>query len=58
MGWINISIYEDFVKDYIEDSDIGYILEINFQYLEGLHEPHNDMPFFSWKMKMVKIKKF
>ena len=29
---------EDFIKNYNEESDEGYFLEVDFQYLEILHE--------------------
>ena len=33
---------EDFIKRYNEDSNIGGSLEVDVQYPEELHEPHND----------------
>ena len=36
--WIN----EDFIKRYNEESDEGYLLEVDIQYLEQSHKPHND----------------
>ena len=36
---------EDFIKNYNEESDKGYFLEVDAQYLEKLHELHNDLPF-------------
>ena len=30
---------EDFIKKYNEESDKGYFLEVNAQYIEKLHEP-------------------
>ena len=33
---------KDFIKNYNEESDKGYFLEIDIQYLEKLHELHND----------------
>ena len=36
---------EDFIKNYNEESDEGYFLEVDVQYLERLHELHNDLPF-------------
>ena len=32
-------------KNYHEESDEGYFLEVDVQYLEILHELHNDLPF-------------
>ena len=36
---------EDFIKNYDENSEEGYILEIDVQYPEKLFEVHNDLPF-------------
>ena len=36
---------EDFMKNYNEDSDEWYSLEIEVQYLEKLHELQNNLPF-------------
>ena len=33
---------EDFIKSYNEESDEGYFLEVDIQYLEQSHKPHND----------------
>ena len=41
----------------IEESDEGYFLEVNVQYLEKLHELHNDSPFLPEKMKIEKAEK-
>ena len=55
-----INIYqfsEDFIKNYNEESDEGYFLEVHVQYLEKLHELHNDFPFLSERMKIEKVEK-
>ena len=44
---------KDFIKSYNEASAEGYFLEVNVQYLEKLHEIHNDLLFLP-----VNIKKF
>ena len=36
---------EDFIKNYNEESDKGYFFEADVQYIEKLHELHNDLPF-------------
>ena len=36
---------EDFKKNYNEESDEGYFLEVDVQYPKKLHELHNDLPF-------------
>ena len=45
--WIEdtFQLNEDFIKDYNEESDEGYFLEVDLQYPEKLHELHNDLPF-------------
>ena len=44
-----------FMKNYNEESDEEYLLKVDVQYLEKLHEPHNDLPFLP---KIMKIEKF
>ena len=41
---------EDFIKNYNEESDEGYFLEVDVQYLEKLHELHNDLPSLPERM--------
>ena len=48
---------EDFIKNYNEDSDEGYFLEVDVQYPEKLHEFHNDLPFLPERMKLQKVEK-
>ena len=36
---------EDFIKNYNEESRVGYFLENDFQHLEKLHD-HNELPFY------------
>ena len=47
----------DFIKNYNEGSDEGYFLEVDVQYLEKLHELHNDLPVLPERMKLGKIEK-
>ena len=47
---------EDFMKNYNEKSDEGYFLEIGVQYLQTLHELHNDLPFLPKRMNIEKVK--
>ena len=49
---------KDFIKIYKEESDEGYISEVDVQYLEKLHEFYNDLPFLPERMKIEKVKKF
>ena len=50
-------INEDFIKSYNEESDERYFLEVDVQYLEILHELHNDLPFLPERMKIEKVGK-
>ena len=48
---------KDSIKSYIEESDEGYILEVDVQYPEKLDELHNDLTFLSAKLKIEKLGK-
>ena len=50
-------IDEEFIKNYDEDSDKGYILEIEVKYPRKLHDLHSDLPFLPKRMKIDKCKK-
>ena len=49
--------HEDFIKNYNEESDKEYFLEVDIQYLEKLHELHNDLRFLPESMEIEKVKK-
>ena len=55
--WVkNVSkIDEDFIKNYDEDSDKGYILEVDVKYPKNLHDLH--LPFLPKRMKINKCSK-
>ena len=57
--WIKDSsqFKEDFIKNYNEESDEGYFVEVDVQYLEKLHEYHDNLPFLPEKMKIEKAEK-
>ena len=40
---------EGFIKNYDEDSNKGYIFEINFEYPKNLRDLHSDLSFLSEK---------
>ena len=50
-------INEDFIKNYNEHNDKGYILEVDIKYSKRLHELHSDLPFLSERMEVNKRKK-
>ena len=49
---------EDFIKNCNEESDEGYFLEVDVQYMKKLHALHNDIPFLPEAMKIGKVEKF
>ena len=57
--WINdvTEIDEEFIKNYDEDNDKGYILEVDVKYPRKLHDLHSDLPFLPKRMKIDKCKK-
>ena len=43
----DLSIFtEDFIKNYDENSIIGYYLEVDVEYLRNFHKLHSDLPFY------------
>ena len=50
-------INENFIKNYNENNDKGYILEVDVKYPKRLHELHSDLPFLSERMEVNKCKK-
>ena len=50
-------INEDFIKNYDENNDKGYILEVDVKYPKRLHELHSDLPFLSERIEVNKCKK-
>ena len=50
-------INEDFIKNYDENNDKGYIFEVDVKYPNRLHELHSDLPFLSERMEINKCKK-
>ena len=48
---------EDFIKNYNEEIDEGYFLEVDIQYPEKIHELYDDLPFLRERMKIEKVEK-
>ena len=55
--WVNNEINEEFIKNYDENSDKRYILEVDVKYPRKLHDLHSDLPFLPKRMKIDKCKK-
>ena len=57
LEWIKDTshVSEDFIKNYKEERDEGYCLKVDIQYLEKLHEVHNDLLFLPERMKTKKV---
>ena len=56
--WIeNNEINEELIKNYDENNDKGYILEVDVKYPRKLHDLHGDLPFLPKRMKIDKCKK-
>ena len=50
-------INEDFRKNYNENDNTGYILEVDIKYPKRLHKLHSDLPFLPERMEINKCKK-
>ena len=57
--WIDdLSMFtEEFIKDYDENADKRYILEVDVEYPEKLRMLHSDLPFLPERMKINKCEK-
>ena len=49
--------YQDFIKNYDEDGDKGYILEVDNEYPKNLHDLHSDLPSLPERMKIDECNK-
>ena len=47
----------DFIKNYDEDSDVGYIFDADIKYPKDLQSLHSDLPFLPQKMNVNACKK-
>ena len=57
--WIKVTFQfdKDFIKKLQEESDEGYFVEADVQYLDKLHELCNDSPFLPERIKIEKAEK-
>ena len=59
-GWVKdilsidkkLKTFIKLMKNYDEDSDIGYILELDFKYPNNFHDLHRHLPFVPERMKI------
>ena len=50
-------IDENFIKNYDEDSNVGYFIKANIKYPKKLPNKHSDLPFLPERLKVNKCKK-
>ena len=50
-------INEEFIKNYDENNDKSYILEVDVKYPKRLQKLHSDLPFLAKRMKIDRCKK-
>ena len=48
---------EDFIKRYDENSNTGYLLEVDVEYPKLLFNSHKDLPFLPERKKGEKVEK-
>ena len=48
--WANVEEFDsDFIKNYDDNSDKGYLLEVDVEYPKELYSSHRDLPFLCEK---------
>ena len=56
-GKKKLKFNEDFIKNYNDDSDKGYIFEVSVKYPKNFHDLHSSLPFLPERMKINKCNK-
>ena len=51
-------IDKNFIKNYDEDGDLGYFLEVDIEYPRELHDLHSHLPFLPQKMEINNCNNF
>ena len=54
--WVEDTPRIEFIKNYNENRNKGYILEVDVKYPKKLHDLHSDLPFLPKRMKIDKCK--
>ena len=50
-----INEINEFIKNYNENDNKSYILEVDVKYPKRLHEFHSDLSFLSERMKLINV---
>ena len=50
-------VKESFIRNYDQNTDIQYFLEVDIDYPKKLFKPHKDLPFLPVRKKVNKVKK-
>ena len=49
---------KSFIKNYDENCDRGYFLEVHVDYPKNVFKSHKDLPFFAERKKLINIHKY
>ena len=55
--WFLWRFNENFIKNYNENSNVGYFLEVDIEYPNKLWSFHKDLPFLPERKKLEKVEK-
>ena len=56
--WVTkLDKFKCFIKNYNEDGDVGYFLDVDIEYPKNLHKMHSDLPFLPDRRQIGKIEK-